>query len=84
MADGIAEMRRLTEEAIRAGAFGCTTSRTNAHKTTSGEMVPGRCAERSRCREKARTYWVASTARKRAVCAPLETFEWIANCSRLD
>ena len=45
MADGIAEMRRLTEEAIRAGAFGFTTSRTNAHKTTSGEMVPGRCAE---------------------------------------
>ena len=45
MADGIAEMRRLTEEAIRAGAFGCTTSRTNAHKTTSDEMVPGRCAE---------------------------------------
>ena len=45
MADGIAEMRRLTEEAIRAGAFGFTTSRTNAHKTTSGEMVPGRFAE---------------------------------------
>ena len=45
MADGIAEMRRLTEEAIRAGAFGSTTSRTNAHKTTSGEMVPGRFAE---------------------------------------
>jgi N-acyl-D-aspartate/D-glutamate deacylase len=35
VADGIAEMRRLTEEAIRAGAFGFTTSRTNAHKTTS-------------------------------------------------
>jgi N-acyl-D-aspartate/D-glutamate deacylase len=45
VADGIAEMRRLTEEAIRAGAFGSTTSRTNAHKTTSGEMVPGRFAE---------------------------------------
>src|SRR5215472_6580917 len=38
-------MRRLTEEALRAGAFGFTTSRTNAHKTTQGEMVPGRFAE---------------------------------------
>jgi N-acyl-D-amino-acid deacylase len=44
-ADEIAEMRRLTEEAVRAGAFGFTTSRTNAHKTTQGEMVPGRFAE---------------------------------------
>ena len=44
-AGDIAEMRRLTEEAVRAGAFGFTTSRTNAHKTTQGEMVPGRFAE---------------------------------------
>jgi N-acyl-D-aspartate/D-glutamate deacylase len=44
-AEDIAEMRRLTEEAVRAGAFGFTTSRTNAHKTTQGEMVPGRFAE---------------------------------------
>lgn len=44
-AEDIAEMRRLTEEALRAGAFGFTTSRTNAHKTTQGEMVPGRFAE---------------------------------------
>jgi N-acyl-D-amino-acid deacylase len=44
-ADDIALMRRLTEEAVRAGAFGFTTSRTNAHKTTQGEMVPGRFAE---------------------------------------
>ena len=41
----IAEMRRLTEEAVRAGAFGFTTSRTNAHKRTQGEMAPGRFAE---------------------------------------
>src|SRR5204863_4667453 len=45
MAEDIAEMRRLTEEAVLAGAFGFTTSRTNAHKTTQGEMVPGRFAE---------------------------------------
>jgi N-acyl-D-amino-acid deacylase len=44
-ADDIAVMRKLTEEAVRAGAFGFTTSRTNAHKTTRGEMVPGRFAE---------------------------------------
>lgn len=44
-ADDIALMRRLTGEAVRAGAFGFTTSRTNAHKTNAGEMVPGRFAE---------------------------------------
>jgi N-acyl-D-amino-acid deacylase len=44
-AEDIALMRKLTEEAVRAGAFGFTTSRTNAHKTTQGEMVPGRFAE---------------------------------------
>ena len=44
--DDIAEMRRLTEEAVRAGAFGFTTSRTNAHKTNAGELVPGHFAEK--------------------------------------
>src|SRR5579863_7346747 len=41
----IAEMRRLTEEALRAGAFGFTTSRTYSHKTNAGELVPGHFAE---------------------------------------
>ncbi len=40
--DDIAEMRRLTVEAMRAGAFGFTTSRTNSHKTLTGGMVPSR------------------------------------------
>jgi N-acyl-D-amino-acid deacylase len=44
-AEDISEMLRLTKEAVQAGAFGFTTSRTNAHKTMQGEMVPGRFAE---------------------------------------
>ncbi len=43
--EDIAEMRRLTEEAVRAGAFGFTTSRTYSHKTNAGELVPGHFAE---------------------------------------
>jgi N-acyl-D-amino-acid deacylase len=43
--EDIAEMRRLTEEALRAGAFGFTTSRTNSHKTLTGGMVPSRFSE---------------------------------------
>jgi N-acyl-D-aspartate/D-glutamate deacylase len=41
----IAAMRALTEEALLAGAFGFTTSRTDQHKTSTGEAVPGRHAE---------------------------------------
>ncbi len=44
-ADDIDQMRRLTREALQAGAFGFTTSRTNSHKTPTGEMVPGRYSE---------------------------------------
>src|SRR5262245_22532624 len=44
-ADDIAEMRRLTIEALRAGAFGFTTSRTDSHKTPAGDMVPSRNAD---------------------------------------
>jgi N-acyl-D-amino-acid deacylase len=40
-----AEMRRLTIEALRAGAFGFTTSRTDSHKTPRGDMVPSRNAD---------------------------------------
>ena len=41
----IEAMSRLTEQALRAGAFGFTTSRTEQHKTTKGDPVPGRFAE---------------------------------------
>src|SRR5262249_8652163 len=44
-ADDIAEMRRLTIEALRSGAFGFTTSRTDSHKTPDGELVASRDAE---------------------------------------
>jgi N-acyl-D-amino-acid deacylase len=42
--EDIGEMRRLTIEALQAGAFGFTTSRTDSHKTPIGEMVPSRYA----------------------------------------
>jgi N-acyl-D-aspartate/D-glutamate deacylase len=38
-ADEIAAMSRLTEEALRAGAMGFTTSRTYAHRTSRGEQI---------------------------------------------
>ena len=44
-ADDIAEMRRLTVEALQCGAFGFTTSRTNSHKTPDGDLVPSRDAD---------------------------------------
>ncbi len=43
--DDIAAMRDLTIEALKCGAFGFTTSRTDSHKTPDGELVPSRDAE---------------------------------------
>ncbi len=43
--DDVAEMRRLTIEALQAGAFGFTTSRTDSHKTPAGELVASRDAD---------------------------------------
>ncbi|HEX5452673.1 MAG TPA: amidohydrolase family protein [Stellaceae bacterium] len=43
--DDIARMRQLTGEALRAGAFGFTTSRTYSHKTKTGDLVPAHHAE---------------------------------------
>src|SRR6516225_718393 len=37
-ADDIAEMRQLTIEALRVGAFGFTTSRTDSHKSPDGAL----------------------------------------------
>jgi len=44
-AEDIEAMARLAEEALRAGAVGFTTSRTDQHKTVAGDLVPGRYAE---------------------------------------
>ena len=44
-AQDIETMHDLTKEALAAGAFGFTTSRTNSHKTLRGEFVPGRYSE---------------------------------------
>jgi N-acyl-D-amino-acid deacylase len=44
-AQDIAMMKALTEEALAAGAFGFTTSRTNSHKTLAGGFVPSRYSE---------------------------------------
>ncbi len=38
--EDIARMRELTAEAVRAGAWGVSTSRTIAHKTLAGENTP--------------------------------------------
>jgi len=43
--DDIAEMRNAVRAGLEAGAFGFTTSRTNSHKTPTGEMVPSRYSE---------------------------------------
>src|SRR3974390_1163611 len=44
-ADHSAQMRQITVEALRAGALGFTTSRTDSHKTPDGELVPSRDAD---------------------------------------
>ncbi len=44
-AEDIAAMHRLTVEALQAGAFGFTTSRTDSHKTPDGELVASRDAD---------------------------------------
>ena len=42
--DDIAEMSRIVEEGVRAGALGFSTSRTTLHRSVDGELVPGTTA----------------------------------------
>src|SRR4030081_1965458 len=44
-AEDIAQMKQITVEALRAGAFGFTTSPTDSHKTPDGELVASRNAD---------------------------------------
>ena len=44
-ADDIAQMSRLAKEAMQAGAFGFTTSRTMGHASLDGTPVPGTFAD---------------------------------------
>ena len=43
--DDLAEMRRLTTEAMRAGAIGVSTSRNMIHRTKAGELIPSLYSE---------------------------------------
>ncbi|MGB7369706.1 N-acyl-D-amino-acid deacylase family protein [Erythrobacter sp.] len=42
--DDIAQMSRIVEDGVRAGALGFSTSRTVLHKSVEGELVPGTTA----------------------------------------
>jgi N-acyl-D-amino-acid deacylase len=44
-ADDLAQMRRLTTEAIRAGALGVTTSRSYSHRFRDGQLAPSVATE---------------------------------------
>ncbi len=50
-ADDIAEMRKLTAEAVAAGAVGVSTSRTIFHRSLNGDPVPGTYATADELRE---------------------------------
>ena len=46
-AEDLAEMARLVEEGLRAGAVGFSTSRTIGHRSVEGEPIPGTFAEKA-------------------------------------
>ena len=52
--EDIAAMAQLVEEAVRAGALGVSTSRSEAHQSSTGQAVPGTWAEQRELMELAR------------------------------
>ena len=48
-ADDIAEMARLCEQGLRAGALGFTTSRTDVHRTRDGQSIGTLTAATASC-----------------------------------
>ena len=61
-------MARLAEEALKAGAVGFTTSRTDQHKTLAGDLVPGRYAEHEELLAIGRA--MGGPAAARSACSP--------------
>ena len=89
--DDIAGMKRLAAEALRAGAFGVSTSRTLAHRAIDGEPVPGTFAAEAELRALAQA--VAENGRGvleispagvigEDLLAPAKEIDWMDRLSR--
>jgi N-acyl-D-amino-acid deacylase len=86
-AEQIAEMGRLTRDAIEAGAFGFTTSRTLGHKALDGTPVPGTYATLDELGALAQSvaagggriveFAAAGLARSDAAATVASEFDWI-------
>jgi N-acyl-D-aspartate/D-glutamate deacylase len=90
-AEDIAGMRGLAFEAMRAGAFGVSTSRTLAHRAIDGEPVPGTFAAEAELRALAEA--VATSGRGvleiapagvigEDLLAPAKEIDWMDRLSR--
>ena len=56
-ASDLAQMRTITAEAVRAGAFGVTTSRNMLHRTVAGQLAPSLFSEEDELLELSRAAW---------------------------
>jgi N-acyl-D-aspartate/D-glutamate deacylase len=89
--DDIAGMKRIAAEALKAGAFGVSTSRTLAHRAIDGEPVPGTFAAEAELRALAQA--VAENGRGvleispagvigEDLLAPAKEIDWMDRLSR--
>jgi N-acyl-D-aspartate/D-glutamate deacylase len=89
--DDIAGMKRFAAEALKAGAFGVSTSRTLAHRAIDGEPVPGTFAAEAELRALAQA--VAGNGRGvleispagvigEDLLAPAKEIDWMDRLSR--